>query len=46
MGSLQKRMDAATIVSLEKVYLEFTPSMIANTLYSVLAFKCRSEKYQ
>ena len=37
------RLDDA-IVFLEKVYLEFTPAMMANNLDPVLAFKCRLEK--
>ena len=43
MDSLQMRLDEA-IVFLEKVYLEFTPAMMANSLDPVLAFKCRLEK--
>ena len=37
------RLDEA-ILSLERVYLEFTPAMMANRLDPVLAFKCRLEK--
>ena len=43
MDSLQMRLDEA-IVFLEKVYLEFIPAMMANSLDPVLAFKCRLEK--
>ena len=43
MDSLPNRLDEA-IVFLEKVYLEFTPAMMANSLDPVLAFKCRLEK--
>ena len=43
MGNLQMRLDEA-IVFLEKVYLEFTPAMIANSLDPVLAFNCRLDK--
>ena len=43
MNSSQMRLDEA-IVSLEKVYLEFTPAMMAITLDLVLAFTCRLEK--
>ena len=43
MDSLQMRLDEA-IVFLEKVYLEFTPAMMANSSDRVLAFKCRLEK--
>ena len=43
IDSLQMRLYEA-IVSLEKVYLECTPAMIANSLDPVLAFKCRLEK--
>ena len=35
MDSLQMRLDEA-IVSLEKVYLEFTPAMMANSVDPVL----------
>ena len=43
MDSLQMRLDES-IVPLEKVYLEFTQAMMANSLDPVLAFKCRLEK--
>ena len=43
MDNLQMRLDEA-ILLLEKVYLEFTPAMMANSLDPVLAFKCRLEK--
>ena len=43
MDKLQMRLDE-DILSLEKVYLEFTPAMMCNTLDPVLAFKCRLEK--